>query len=212
VWNEVCATCIHVHAQKASARGKNVASERQLGTITHTYTHTHIHVGIMPIKKDRVDFRLIPYYFDRWLAKKSVRGEMPVYVALEDCGNRGWFEECPSKMQVCMWTPSCVYACMRWLLVVRDNLLLKRQTWMRDYFHIVHIYIYIYIYIYICSSIHWFSKGIAYIFRSFFRLRVFVWYTYTYTCIYIYIYIHTYIHKICTYLCDIHACFFVWHM
>jgi len=55
---------------------------------------------VMPLKKEKVAFSMQPFYFDRWLAKKSVRGEVPAYAALEDCGNRPTLEDCPSKMQI----------------------------------------------------------------------------------------------------------------
>ena len=54
---------------------------------------------VMPLKKERIGFFMQPFYSERWLATLSVRGEVPLYVALEDCGNRNGIE-CPTKLQV----------------------------------------------------------------------------------------------------------------
>lgn len=59
-----------------------------------------LYAEVMPLKKEKIGVVMQPFYADRWLARKSIRGELPVYVALEDCGNRGFYESCPSKFQV----------------------------------------------------------------------------------------------------------------
>jgi hypothetical protein len=126
----------------------------------------------MPIKKDRVDFKMMPFYHDRWLAKKSVRGEVPVYVSLEDCGNRGWFEECPSKMQVNLCMTVCMYVCVCVYLSVH-----------------VCTYVCMYVSMYAsledCGNRSWFENCAT--------KNVCIIHVYIYTYTYMHTYIHTYV-------------------
>lgn len=56
----------------------------------------------IPLKKARVNIHMQPYYGKDqfWLSKMSSQGQIPVYVQFEDCGNRGYEEECPSFLEI----------------------------------------------------------------------------------------------------------------
>eukprot|EP00960_Hanusia_phi_P038007 753242-Hanusia_phi.AAC.3 len=54
---------------------------------------------LIPVKRTRTALHMQPWYADSWLREASVNGDLPVYVALEDCGNRGWNETCPYLIQ-----------------------------------------------------------------------------------------------------------------
>ena len=62
--------------------------------------HANTSVLIIPIKEARTPLRMQPWYHDRWIRTKSTQGKLPVIVQLEDCGNRGWEEECPYRLQI----------------------------------------------------------------------------------------------------------------
>jgi hypothetical protein len=56
----------------------------------------------IPLKKKRVNMHMQPYYGKDqfWLSKLSSHGQIPVYIQFEDCGNRGYNEECPSFLEI----------------------------------------------------------------------------------------------------------------
>lgn len=56
-------------------------------------------LNVMPLKKERIGFWMQPFYSESWLATMSVKGEVPIYIALEDCGNRNGVD-CPTKLQI----------------------------------------------------------------------------------------------------------------
>ena len=55
---------------------------------------------VIPVKQRRTNLYMQPWYADSWLRELSVKGDLPAYVALEDCGNRGWYETCPYLIQI----------------------------------------------------------------------------------------------------------------
>jgi hypothetical protein len=64
------------------------------------------YIKIISIKTGELSVQLKPLYAEAWLSRKLNRGELPTYVMLEDCGNRGIDDcedcdaECPTKLQV----------------------------------------------------------------------------------------------------------------
>jgi hypothetical protein len=64
------------------------------------FNHANTTVYVVPVKQARTPIRMQPWYADRWVRTKSIQGKLPVYVQLEDCGNRGWEEECPYRLQI----------------------------------------------------------------------------------------------------------------
>ena len=84
-----------------SARASCEAAAAEFGyQACSELNHANATILIIPIKDGEVPMRMQPWYADRWLRVKSKEGKLPAIVALEDCGNRGWEEECPYKLQI----------------------------------------------------------------------------------------------------------------
>ena len=64
------------------------------------FNYANATVFVIPVKAARTPIRMQPWYDDRWVRVRSTQGQLPVYVQLEDCGNRGWEEECPYRLQI----------------------------------------------------------------------------------------------------------------
>lgn len=87
--------------EDVSARAACVAAQADFGfQACDQHNQANASVFVIPIKEDRTPLRMQPWYADRWVRVRSTRGDLPVIVQLEDCGNRGWEEDCPYRLQV----------------------------------------------------------------------------------------------------------------